>query len=144
MFLIGVGTGLPWGLMDGLSVSVVPKERAGMATGIFGTTRVAGEGVALAIVNAVLAGLAKNRLTVFAPQGGLDVGPVAQKLAMGDVHGAAALLPNLALYEIQESYSAAFQHLCDVLIAITLVAAFIIFALLRSDGATGRRSGIMA
>ena len=44
------------GLMDGLSVSVVPKERAGMATGIFSTTRVAGEGIALAIVGAVLAG----------------------------------------------------------------------------------------
>lgn len=26
MLLIGIGTGLPWGLMDGLSVSVVPKS----------------------------------------------------------------------------------------------------------------------
>ncbi|MGA0585792.1 MFS transporter [Dyella sp. KRB-257] len=41
LLVIGVGTGLPWGLMDGLAVSVVPKERAGMATGIFSTTRVA-------------------------------------------------------------------------------------------------------
>jgi hypothetical protein len=54
MFLIGVGVSLPWGLMDGLAVSVVPKERAGMATGIFNTTRVAGEGIALAIVTALL------------------------------------------------------------------------------------------
>ncbi|GAA0525701.1 MFS transporter [Pigmentiphaga daeguensis] len=48
MLLIGIGTGLPWGLMDDLSVSVVPKERAGMATGIFSTMRLAGEAVALA------------------------------------------------------------------------------------------------
>ena len=50
LLLIGLGSGLPWGLMDGLSVSVVPKERAGMASGIFSTTRVAGEGIALALV----------------------------------------------------------------------------------------------
>lgn len=31
MLLIGIGNDLPWGLMDALSVSVVPKERAGMA-----------------------------------------------------------------------------------------------------------------
>ncbi|MGM3304349.1 hypothetical protein ACS26S_27150, partial [Bacillus cereus group sp. BC12] len=60
MVTIGIGAGMPWGLMDGLSVSVVPKERAGMATGIFSTTRVAGEGIALAIVGAVLAGLART------------------------------------------------------------------------------------
>jgi len=39
MLVIGCGTGLPWGLIDGRSVSVVPKERAGMATGIFSPTR---------------------------------------------------------------------------------------------------------
>lgn len=54
LLVIGVGTGFPWGLMDGLAVSVVPKERAGMATGIFSTTRVAGEGLAIAIVSVLL------------------------------------------------------------------------------------------
>jgi hypothetical protein len=43
------------GLMDGLSVTVVPKERAGMASGIFNSTKVAREGVALAVVSAALA-----------------------------------------------------------------------------------------
>ena len=52
LLLIGLGIGLPWGLMDGLAVSVVPSERAGMATGIFSTVRVAGEGMALALVGA--------------------------------------------------------------------------------------------
>lgn len=144
MLLIGIGTGLPWGLMDGLSVSVVPKERAGMATGIFSTTRVAGEGVALAIVNAILAGLARDRLAALVPWGGLEVRAAAQRLAMGDVHGTTAILPNLTVSEIHESYAVAFQHLCNVLIAITLVAAFIIFALLRSESSTGRRSDVAA
>lgn len=49
LLLIGTGTALPWGLMDGLSVSVVPVSRAGMAAGIFSTVRVAGESIALAM-----------------------------------------------------------------------------------------------
>jgi len=56
LLLIGAGIGLPWGLMDGLAVSVVPRERAGMASGIFNTVRVAGEGIALALVGAGLHG----------------------------------------------------------------------------------------
>ena len=56
-----------------------------MATGIFSTTRVAGEGVALAIVNAVLAALAKARLAATVPQHGQDVSEAAQRLAIGDV-----------------------------------------------------------
>ena len=57
MLVVGVGIGLPWGLMDGLAVSVVEKERAGMATGIFNTVRVSGDGVAIALVGALLAAL---------------------------------------------------------------------------------------
>lgn len=53
MLIIGIGTGLPWGLMDDLSMSVVPKARAGMAAGILSTTRVAGEGITLAIAIAL-------------------------------------------------------------------------------------------
>ena len=131
MLLIGLGTGIPWGLMDGLSVSVVPKERAGMATGIFGTTRVAGEGVALAIVNAVLAGLAKLQLSAVIGSGSEDIGAAAQRLAMGDVRGASTVLPNLTKAEIHDTYAVAFRHLSIVLVVITLVAALVIFTLLR-------------
>jgi MFS family permease len=138
MLLIGAGTGVPWGLMDGLSISVVPKERAGMATGIFSTTRVAGEGIALVIVNAILAGLAKARLSTLVPQSGADMRAAAQRLAMGDVHGAAAILPDLPAAEIRNSYAIAFQHLSIVLIAITVVSALIVFALLRGDRPAGR------
>ncbi|CAO3430521.1 MFS transporter [Azospirillum endophyticum] len=137
MLFIGIGTGLPWGLMDGLSVSVVPKERAGMATGIFSTTRVAGEGVALAIANAALAALAKARLAALIPQHqqhGQDVSQAAQRLAIGDVRGASAILPNLTESDIRESYAVAFQHLSIALIAITIVSAFVILVLLGRRG----------
>ncbi|WP_377807134.1 MFS transporter [Azospirillum sp. A29] len=130
MLVIGIGTGLPWGLMDGLSVSVVPKERAGMATGIFSTTRVAGEGIALAIVNAVLAALAKAQLAATAPQHGQDVSQAAQRLAIGDVRGASSILPTLTVSEIHESYAVAFRHLSMMLVTITVLSALVILVLL--------------
>ena len=65
--LVGAGTALPWGLMDGLSVSVVPVQRAGMAAGIFGTVRVAGEGIALATVTALFALLIGHQLQGASP-----------------------------------------------------------------------------
>ena len=61
MLLIGAGAGLPWGLMDGLAMSVAPPERAGMAAGIFSTTA-SPAGIALASVNALLAGLIRHRM----------------------------------------------------------------------------------
>ena len=50
VLVIGLGPGLPWGLVDGLSVSQMPRERAGMAAGIFSTMRGAGEGLVPALV----------------------------------------------------------------------------------------------
>ena len=50
--LVGCGIGLPWGLMDGLAIEVAPREKAGVATGMFSTVRVASEGMVLALVSA--------------------------------------------------------------------------------------------
>ena len=89
MLVIGCGTGLPWGLMDGLSLSVVPKERAGMATGIFSTTRVAGEGIALAIVSALLSEFTRYSLihtSLKADSGTADkIGDAAQHIVAGNL-----------------------------------------------------------
>ncbi|MBB6319918.1 MFS transporter [Paraburkholderia tropica] len=131
MIAIGVGAGLPWGLMDGLSVSVVPKSRAGMATGIFSTTRVAGEGIALAVVNALLAALAQGHLhalTTHADTATLNA--AAARLATGDLANASALLPGVAHAALQASYRTAFGVLLQVLAGITLVCALAAFAFL--------------
>jgi MFS family permease len=134
MLVIGLGTGLPWGLMDGLSVSVVPKERAGMATGIFSTTRVAGEGIALAIVAALLAGFMQTSLrgelngsapTAFAP-----INEAAHRLATGDLATALSLLPGTTRAMLSDSYGDAFRELLHVLTAITLLSALAAFACL--------------
>ncbi|MCR8546761.1 MFS transporter [Salipiger sp. P9] len=55
--MIGGGIGLPWGLMDGLAVEIAPRDKAGVATGMFSTVRVASEGIVLALVSALYAGL---------------------------------------------------------------------------------------
>ncbi|WP_249673689.1 MFS transporter [Pseudomonas abieticivorans] len=128
MLVVGVGTGLPWGLMDGLSVSVVPKERAGMATGIFGTVRVAGEGIALAMVMALLSGLIARQLGLADSALGAEaVTLAAQYLAAGDLAHAAQSAPTHALLE---AASQAISELARVLMVITLLCAGVVFVFL--------------
>jgi MFS family permease len=150
LFIIGAGAGLPWGLMDGLSVSVVPKERAGMATGIFSTMRVSGEGMSLAIAGAILAVLTDARLNdvlaaiprfphlPLAPQSA--VAEAAQRIATGDLPAAAALLPGVGQPLLAHAYDSAFHSLLHILVAVTLVSAVAVLALLgRTENAAKSR-----
>lgn len=134
MLLIGIGAGMPWGLMDGLSISVVPKERAGMATGIFNTTRVAGEGIALAIAVAMLSAFAQISLqSALANTGAVTdtrIAEVAQRVASGDLLHAAASLPDVNRNLLIASYACAFQSLLYVLMGITVLSAIAAFIFL--------------
>lgn len=121
LLTIGVGISLPWGLMDGLAVSVVPKERAGMATGIFSTTRVAGEGVALAIVSAVLSALIRSNLGT---EG--NATSAAQQLVTGDLKAAVASMPAIGHGGLVQGYGQAFATLLLLLTAITIVTAIVV------------------
>ncbi|AZC18289.1 MFS transporter [Pseudomonas sp. CMR5c] len=124
LLVIGIGTGLPWGLMDDLSVSMVPVERAGMATGIFTTMRACAEAICvaagLALLKDLLAGGLASGLPGYGPSA---VAAAATALAMGD----GAVLPTLADALSQpllwQLYSQAFAQLLQVMAAITLVAA---------------------
>ncbi|VVD77779.1 MFS transporter [Pandoraea commovens] len=134
MIVIGIGAGMPWGLMDGLSVSVVPKERAGMAAGIFSTTRVAGEGIALAIATAVLAALAHQTLadSVTSTDAGLTarIAEASQRITAGDMVHASAVLPEVGRQALAASYAGAFTNLIHILIVITLFSSLATFAFL--------------
>ena len=132
MLTIGIGISLPWGLMDGLAVSVVPKERAGMATGIFSTTRVAGEGVALAVVTALLSALTGDNLVAVA---GERARTIAQRMVTGDVPYAADLLPSHSRAILMQAYGDGFSDLLRILTGITVVTALVVFLVL------GRRHG---
>lgn len=126
MLLIGVGISLPWGLMDGLAVSVVPVERAGMATGIFSTTRVAGEGVALAVVSALLTALTTRHLAAALPGAAPQAGQAAQRLVAGDVDAVAAILPGVGRAALAQASAGAFATLLWILAAITLLTALVV------------------
>ncbi|MFU2314593.1 MFS transporter [Rahnella sp. PCH160] len=131
MLIIGVGTGLPWGLMDGLSVSVVPKERAGMATGIFSTTRVAGEGISLAIVGAILAALTHSALAAQFTSG--EISQAAQRLATGNLAVAQQLIPQASTAQLQQLYAASLHPLLLCLTGITLFSALVVLLALRGN-----------
>jgi hypothetical protein len=114
-----------------LSVSVVPKSRAGMATGIFSTTRVAGEGIALATVSALLAALVQSGLHAAAPQAKpTAIVEAAARLATGDLERAAMQLPDIAHSTLRASYYAAFDHLLSGLTVVTMLCALMAFAFL--------------
>ncbi|WP_252720614.1 hypothetical protein, partial [Acinetobacter baumannii] len=83
--------------MDALAVSVVPRERAGMATGIFTTVRVAGEALALAATSAVLMGLTKAGLghITGGGRGEVQLTTLANELAGGGLAQAAMLAPDM-------------------------------------------------
>ena len=105
LLVAGIGAGLPWGLMDDLAISIVPKERAGMATGIFSTMRVAGEAIALAIVGAVIAGYAA---AVIGPAvTPAMAGPVSVAVANGSFAEAQALAPDLGRAALVDAYGRA-------------------------------------
>lgn len=136
MLLIGLGSGIPWGLMDGLAVSVVPKERAGMAAGIFNTSKVANEGVALAIVSAGLSMLTAIHIRTLSAQTGVisetDASEVGQRLATGDLVTAKAMLPAFGHSMLVDSYLTAFGMITEVLAVITIASAAVTFLLLGS------------
>jgi MFS family permease len=134
MAVIGVGIGLPWGLMDGLAVSVVEKERAGMATGIFNAVRVSADGVAIAVVGALLAGLVQRGLGSALP--GLDADAsdalteAGNRIALGDLGHAAKLLPSAGHDLLVSIYDRSFQTQLYVLAVASALTAMLIFALL--------------
>ena len=109
-----------------------------MATGIFSTTRVAGEGLALAIVGAGLSALAAQRL---APLGcPVPTSVIAQRLVAGDLAGAAAQCPMVPAPVLAHAFQDAFSTLALVLAAVTTLTALVVFVFLARDAEAGASS----
>ncbi|MFZ4875767.1 MFS transporter [Janthinobacterium sp. Mn2066] len=129
LLLIGVGIGLPWGLMDGMALSVVEAERVGMATGIFNTVRVSADGMALAVAGATLAGLIALRLGQLLPPD-LPLLAAASRAALGDLQQAAALLPGQQQV-LRAAYDGAFRAMLGCLSGLAVVLAALVLYLLK-------------
>ena len=71
LLTVGTGVGISIGLLDALAVGSVDPARAGIASGMVNTARVAGETVAIAVVGSVLATTTAGRLADPGFTGGL-------------------------------------------------------------------------
>ncbi|WP_170275825.1 MFS transporter [Paraburkholderia megapolitana] len=128
--VIGFGVAIPWGLMDNLAVSVVPKEKAGMAIGIFGALRVSFDTTAIAIVGSLLAFFIARNLGAIP---GLDPQAVAvasAQLSAGAVPKALSQLPSVTHAQWLDAYDLAFRHLLIALMTLTSAATLLVFGLL--------------
>jgi uncharacterized membrane protein len=100
--------------------------------GIFNTSKVANEGVALASVSAILGVLMARSLdgATLTAAGQKLLPEFAQRVLAGDVANAAMLLPGLSKAALTESYFNAFESLTTVLALVTAGVAVTIFFLL--------------
>lgn len=136
MLVIGIGIGLPWGLMDGLAVSVVPKERAGMAAGIFNAVRLAGDGMAIAAVGALMSANIFSGLVASVPNGtsgqvaNADLVEASSRLAMSDLPNALVHLPTAGRSLLLQVYEDAFRFQLLVLAGAAAATAILVLLLL--------------
>ncbi|MFC6839342.1 hypothetical protein [Xanthomonas theicola] len=139
MLLIGIGNGLPWGLMDALWVSVVPKERAGMAAGIFTAMPVAGEAIAIAAIGAVLVGLTAANLRAAAQADSLSLPQSATAIASrigasakhGFSTGGVSAMDAAIIKLAHDAYTSAFHGIFGVLAVLSTMTAVVCVATLR-------------
>ena len=102
-----------------------------MATGIFSTVRVAGEGIALALVSAGFAGLLSRGVERSFHAASLPVNEISQQLVTGNLQRALAHWPGESPAAVLTVYGEAFSTLLQVLAGITLLTALVIYAFLR-------------
>lgn len=124
LVLIGTGIGISFGLLDNLAVSSVEPARAGMAAGMFNTTRIGGETVAIAVVGSLLVSFTASRL---------GDGGAADLLNQGDLAGAVAR--GVPARTAEAAYTGAVHAVCWVLAALCALAAPAVAALLREGPA---------
>lgn len=132
LLLIGIGTGLPWGLMDDLSISVVPIERAGMATGIFTTSRACGEAICVAASLALLNGLLQVELENLTQTTSISTSAMANSMAIGNMEQAIELANMIDIHTLNDAYSKAFSILLYILMIVTICVAVICNIMLRN------------
>ncbi|MGW1153500.1 MFS transporter [Streptomyces rubiginosohelvolus] len=138
LLLIGVGMGLSAGLIDGVAITSVAPERAGMAAGMFNTMRLAGEAVAITVMSTVLVSLLQNRVADGLRDYGLPAGDaagVANSVASGDLERAGrSVEPGLRDRFgdfLADSYTGAMHSVLWLLAAVCAVATVVVYLMLR-------------
>lgn len=111
-------------------MSVVPKERAGMATGIFNAVRLAGNGIALAVVGAILSAHISSGLSTLSNIPADILSEISTRLAMSDLNNAVAIFPSLDKSLLHKVYEEAFRYQFIALAVAAAITAMLVFILL--------------
>ncbi len=135
--------GLSAGLVDGVAVTSVAPERAGMAAGMFNTMRLAGEAVAITVMSTVMVSLLQGRVAAGLHNYGrpsADAASLANRVATGNLAGAANSVPPALRAPfhrfLADSYTGAFQSVLWLLAAVCAVATVVVYLLLRDRPST--------
>ncbi|WP_158896283.1 MFS transporter [Amycolatopsis anabasis] len=128
LLTLGTGFGLTLAIIDGIAISVVEPNRAGMASGLFNTVRLGGELLAMAVLGAALAGLTRSGLAQY----GDHAVAATSRLLQGDLAGATppGATPAAFADTASISYTAALQDIMWALAAVNVLGALAIARLL--------------
>lgn len=135
LLVFGIGVGSAFGVMDNAAVSVVPKERAGMASGIFNTMRISGEGIAIAGGVAVLVSLTGGSLLGGGLGDDAQVTAAAGQVVQGNLGSAVAALPGASAVDataaLASGLTSAMHVVLIVLAVLALVGAIATFVVIK-------------
>lgn len=141
LLVIGIGMGISAGLVDGVAITSVEPERAGAAAGVFNTTRLASEALAIAAVGSVLVSLIQSNVTSgigrFAGSTADDVPGLANTIASGRLEEAARTVPvadrGAFTALLADGYTDALRMVLWLLAAICVLTAVVVYVLLRPE-----------
>ena len=132
MVLTGCGAGLLNSETAKVLMSVIPPERAGMASGISATLRFVGLVTSVSGLGAVLSAFTQKQFQGLSPDTSVaiassssDVKLTIARIVAGDIQGAAAALPDLARATFVEISRAAFASGFSVVLSVAGVVAMI-------------------
>lgn len=135
LLIAGIGAGILNGETAKVSMSVIPPERAGMASGISGTVRFSGIVVGFAALGAILFHTVSQSLEAgLAAGSSADALNLTRSIAAGDLSGGAhALASNTDLHQLAlHSFGSGYQAILFVAAGITLTASVLAWLLVRS------------
>lgn len=143
MTVSGCGAGLLNGETAKVLIGAAPMERAGMASGVSGTTRFAGLLVAVSAVGAVLARATSASFAL----PGLDpasVASLAKRVIAGDIPGAVASVPapmrELVADAARRAFASGFAAASLLCAAVSLLALILVLTVIPQDRDHAARS----
>jgi hypothetical protein len=114
MVVLGIGMGLTQAPATEAIMGAVPKQKAGIASAVNGSTRLFGGTLGVAVIGSVAASLYTSRLTALLPPGLPDRAVTAAKGSVGGAAAAAQHLSRAGLagpaHRLADAAAAAFMY----------------------------------